>query len=206
MKGRAGQGRDAVRGREPARLWSVMYPAHFRMTENPFTSDADPKFLWLGGKRKEILADLVRGILDGAGVHVVLGAAGTGKTLLANAVVDELGDRALTVVVPFTEYRGIDFLKLVERAFGIGVDPQGQESFVDRFSAFLRRTAASGTQAVLIVDDAHRLNGSGLRELSQMSGLAGTARGCFSLSFSAKTAFATRSTTRPTASSSRAPA
>ena len=29
-----------------------------------------------------------------------------------------------------------------------------------------------GRQAVLIVDDAHRLNGSGLRELSQISGLA----------------------------------
>jgi len=79
-----------------------MYPAHFRMTENPFTSDTDPKFLWLGAERREILADLVRGILDGAGVHVVLGAAGTGKTLLANAVVDELGDRALAVVVPCT--------------------------------------------------------------------------------------------------------
>ena len=172
MKGRAGQGRDAVRGREPARLWSVMYPAHFRMTENPFTADADAKFLWLGGKRKEILADLVRGILDGAGVHVALGAAGTGKTLLANAVVDELGDRALAVVVPFAEYRGIDFLKLVERAFGLGGDPLGRESFAERFSEFLCRTAASGRQAVLIVDDAHRLNGSGLRELSQISGLA----------------------------------
>ena len=168
MKGRARKGRDVGRGRDPARLWSVMYPAHFRMTENPFTADADPKFLWLGGKRKEIVADLVRGILDGAGVHVVLGAAGTGKTLLANAVVDELGDRTLAVVVPCMEYRGIDFLKLVERAFGIGADPEGRGSFAGRFSEFLRRTGSLGRPAVLIVDDAHRLNGSSLRELSQI--------------------------------------
>ncbi len=149
-----------------------MYPAHFRMTENPFTSDTDPKFLWLGAKRREILADLVRGILDGARVHVVLGAHGTGKTQLAQAVVDELGDRVLAVVVPFAEYKGIDFLKLVERAFGIGADPEDRESLTDRFAEFLRRTAASGRPAVLIVDDAHRINGSGLRELSQISGLA----------------------------------
>ena len=172
MKGRAGQGRDALRGRDPARLWSVMYPAHFRMTENPFTSDTDPKFLWLGGRRREILADLVQGILDGAKVHVVLGAHGTGKTQLAQAVVDELGDRVMAAVVPFAEYKGIDFLKLVGRAFGIGADPEDRESVTDRFSEFLRRTAASGRPAVLIVDDAHRINGSGLRELSQISGLA----------------------------------
>ncbi|NPV04441.1 MAG: AAA family ATPase [Syntrophaceae bacterium] len=172
MKARARQGRDSLRGRDPARLWSVMYPAHFRMTENPFAADTDPKFLWLGGRRREILSDLVRGILDGARVHVVLGAHGTGKTLLAQAVVDELGDRVLAAVVPFAEYKGIDFLKLVERAFGIGADPGGRESFTDRFSEFLRRTGASGRPAVLIVDDAHRMNGAGLRELSRISGLS----------------------------------
>jgi len=171
MKNRAMQRKDAASGREPARLWSVMYPAHFRMSENPFTNDADPKFLWPGGRRREILADLEKGILDRAGVHVVLGAAGTGKTLLANAVVDELGDRALAVVVPCTEYKGIDFLKLAERAFGIGGDSQGGESLAGRFSDFLLRTAASGKAAVLIVDDAHRLSRSCLRELAEISEL-----------------------------------
>jgi type II secretory pathway predicted ATPase ExeA len=148
-----------------------MYPVHFGMSENPFTTDADPKFLWLGGKREEILAGLVRGILDRAGVHVVLGAPGMGKTQLANAVADELGDRARAVVVPCAEYRGIDFLKLVERSFGIGKDPRGQESFADRFSEFLRRSGASGKPVVLIVDDAHRLDGSSLLELSTLSKL-----------------------------------
>lgn len=171
MKDRAGQGKESARGREPSRLWSVMYPAHFRMSENPFTTDADPKFLWHGGKRKEILDELVRGILDRAGVHVVFGASGAGKTHLANALVDELGDRALAVVVPCTEYKGIDFLKLVERAFGIGGDPRDGESFVERFLEFLIRASASGKAAVLIVDDAHRLNGSCLRELSEISGI-----------------------------------
>ncbi len=171
MKDRAGKGKDAGRGHEPSRLWSVMYPAHFRMSENPFTADADPKFLWLGGARKEIVAGLVRGILDKAGVHVVLGAPGMGKTQLANAVVDGLGDRVLAVVVPCTEYKGIDFLKLVERAFGIGGDPESREPLVARFSEFLRRTGAAGRPAVLIVDDAHRLSGSILQELSNLSGL-----------------------------------
>ncbi len=171
MKDRAGKGRDAGRGHEPSRLWSVMYPAHFRMSENPFTADADPKFLWLEGARKEIVAGLVRGILDKAGVHVVLGSPGMGKTQLAQAVLDDLGDRALAVVVPCVEYKGIDFLKLVERAFGLGGEPEGRKPPAGRLSEFLRRTGAAGRPAVLIVDDAHRLSGSSLQELSNLSRL-----------------------------------
>lgn len=169
MKDRAGQGKDAARGREPSRLWSVMYPSHFRMSENPFTSDADPKFLWFGGKRKESLEELARGILSPGGVQVVLGAHGAGKTQLANAVLDELGDRALAVVVPCAEYRGIDFMKLSERAFGISGDAQDPKASFIRFSEFLRRTAALGRPAVLIVDDAHRLDDSSLKELSNLA-------------------------------------
>lgn len=169
MKDRAGQGKDATRGRDPSRLWSVMYPSHFRMSENPFTSDADPKFLWLGGKRRESLEELARGILSPGGVQVVLGAHGAGKTQMANAVLDELGDRALAVVVPCAEYRGIDFMKLSERAFGISGDAQDPKASFIRFSEFLRRTAALGRPAVLIVDDAHRLDDSSLKELSKLA-------------------------------------
>ena len=46
MKGRAGQ--EETRSAGASAGWSVMYPAHFRMTENPFTADADAKFLCSG--------------------------------------------------------------------------------------------------------------------------------------------------------------
>jgi type II secretory pathway predicted ATPase ExeA len=168
MKNRDGQGKEAFRKREPTGLWSVMYPAHFGLQENPFATDADPKVLWLGEKRKEALESLLSGILSGEGVQVVIGKPGTGKTMLADTVLTELGDRALAAVVPCAEYKGIDFLKLVERAYGISENSQSQGSFFSRFSEFLHRTFTSGKKVVLIVDDAHKLISPYLNELSEL--------------------------------------
>jgi len=169
MKDRDGQEKEAFRKREPTGLWSVMYPAHFGLHENPFATDSDPKYLWLGEKRKEALATMLHRILSGDGVQVVIGNSGTGKTTLANAVLDELGERVLAAVVPCPEYKSIDFLKLIERAYGISGTPQTQDSFFSRFSEFLHRSFSSGGKVVLIVDDAHRLNASCLKELSELS-------------------------------------
>lgn len=169
MKDRDGQGKEAFRKREPTGLWSVMYPAHFGLRENPFATDADPKYLWLGEKRKEALATLVHRILYGDGVQVVIGNPGTGKTSLADAVLEELGDRVLATVVSCPEYKGVDFLKLIERTCGISGTLQTQNSFYSRFSEFLHRSISSGHKVVLIIDDAHRLNASCLKELSDLS-------------------------------------
>lgn len=165
MSDRKEQGKEAFLRRDSTGLYLV----HFGLHENPFAIDADPKYYWLGEKRKKALESLVRRILSGGGGQVVIGNSGTGKTLLANAVVDELGDRVLTAVVPCAEYKGIDFLKLVERAYGIGRDSQNQGSFFSRFSGFLHRSFSSGKRVVLIVDDAHRLISPYLNELSELS-------------------------------------
>jgi type II secretory pathway predicted ATPase ExeA len=169
MSDRKKRGKEAFHRRGAAGLWSVMFPAHFGLHENPFATDADPKYLWLGEKRKEVLESLVHGILSREGVQVVIGNPGTGKTMLANAVLAELGDRVLATVVPCGEYKGIDFLKLVERAYGIGKKSQSQGSFFSRFSEFLHRSLSSGKKVVLIVDDAHRLTSPYLNELSELS-------------------------------------
>ena len=165
MSDRKEQGKEAFRRRATMGL----YLAHFGLHENPFAIDAKSKYHWLGEKRKKALESLVRRILSGEGVQVVIGNPGTGKTLLANAVLDELGDRVLAAVVPCAEYKGIDFLKLVERAYGIGGDSQNQGSFFSRFSGLLHRSFSSGKKVVLIVDNAHRLISPYLNELSELS-------------------------------------
>ena len=171
MSDRSEKDKETARRREPGSMWTVMYPLHFGMRENPFPPDADPRFLWLGGKRGDILESLVSGILSGENLQVVTGKPGTGKSMLAHALLDQLGDRVTAAVVPCAEYKGIDFPRLVERAYGIGGNPQSQGSFASRFSEFLRRSFSSGQRVVLIVDDAHRLLAQYLDEFSELSRL-----------------------------------
>jgi len=148
-----------------------MYLTHFGLSEKPFKTSPDPRFLWLGARHKEALNALVTGVLRGDGFQVVTGDAGTGKTTLANALLQELGDRVIVMVVPCPEYEGIDFFKLVARAYGIGKSTQGRDSFVARFSDFMRSSCSSGKSVVLIIDEAQRLTPSYLQELVQLSGI-----------------------------------
>jgi type II secretory pathway predicted ATPase ExeA len=148
-----------------------MYLTHFGLSEKPFKTSPDPRFLWLGARHKEALNALVTGVLRGDGFQVVTGDAGTGKTTLANALLQELGDRVIVMVVPCPEYEGIDFFKLVARAYGIGKSTQGRDSFVARFSDFMRSSFSSGKSVVLIIDEAQRLTSSCLQELLELSGI-----------------------------------
>ncbi len=146
-----------------------MYLTHFGLHDKPFKASPDPKYLWLGARQKEALAALVAGILGREGFQVVTGDAGTGKTTLANAVLKELGDRVVAVAVPCPEYEGIDFFKLIAKAYGIGGPQQDHDSLVARISDFVRGSFSSGKRVALIIDDAHRLNSPCLKELLDLS-------------------------------------
>jgi general secretion pathway protein A len=145
-----------------------MYLTHFGLHDKPFKASPDPKYLWLGARQKETLAALVAGILGGEGFQVVTGDAGTGKTTLANAVLKELADRVVAVAVPCPEYEGIDFFKLIAKAYGIGGPQQDHDSLVARISDFVR-SFSSGKRVALIIDDAHRLNSPCLKEMLDLS-------------------------------------
>ncbi|MGE5840618.1 MAG: ExeA family protein, partial [Deltaproteobacteria bacterium] len=148
-----------------------MYLTHYGLQEKPFKSSPDPKYLWLGAEHKEALAALVTGILHGDGIEVVTGDIGTGKTTLANALLKELGDRVIAALVSCPEYEGIDFFKLIAKAYGISLTPQSKDPFFTRFSEFMHSSLASGRKVVMIIDDAPRLPSACLEELAALSRL-----------------------------------
>jgi type II secretory pathway predicted ATPase ExeA len=147
----------------------IMYLSHFGLQEKPFKTGTDPQFLWLGAKHRDALATLVRNILEESGFNVVAGDVGTGKTTFANALLDELGDRAVAAKVTCSDVAGVDFLKLISKAYGLGGGMQGREAFHDQFSAFFRKSFSLGKKVVLIIDDAHRLTDAYLAELFDLS-------------------------------------
>jgi type II secretory pathway predicted ATPase ExeA len=148
-----------------------MYLSHFGLQEKPFKPGPDPRFSWLGVKQRDALATLVNGILDANGFNVVTGDVGIGKTTFANSLLSELKDRAVTAKVTYSDVEGIDFLKLISKAYGIGGGFPNKEAFIDHFSSFLRNSFSSGKKVVLIIDEAQRLTPVYLAELSHLSGI-----------------------------------
>lgn len=57
-----------------------MYLSHYNLSDRPFETMADPKFIWLGAKHAEALANLQYGLQENKGFLLLTGGVGTGKT------------------------------------------------------------------------------------------------------------------------------
>ena len=148
-----------------------MYLTYYGLSDKPFKSGWDPKFLWPGGKTRVCLEALAQGVLRGDALQVVTGTEGTGKTTLANALQGQLGEGVVVAIVPCPEYEGIDPCKLIAKAWGVGGGPSDRNSLMARVSDFLRGTSSTGKKVALVIDDAHRLTEPWLQALSDLSGL-----------------------------------
>ena len=67
-----------------------MYRSYYHLSAKPFQISTDPRFLWLGDDHKEALANFRYGLAEGNGYVVLVGAVGTGKTTLVNALLAAL--------------------------------------------------------------------------------------------------------------------
>ena len=73
------------------------------LREKPFKISTDLRFLWLGEKHKEALETLRYGVLHNDGYVVVTGDVGTGKTTLAGALINDLGDQVIAAKFPYLD-------------------------------------------------------------------------------------------------------
>lgn len=146
-----------------------MYLNHFGLREKPFKAGHRPGFVWLGARQKETLDSLVRDVLGESRFAVVTGGVGTGKTTLADMLLTELGGRAVAAKVTCPDVEGVDFLKLIAKAYGLGGGPRNREAYLEQFSSFLRSSFSSGKPVVLIIDEAQRLGSDYLAMLFHLS-------------------------------------
>ena len=69
----------------------------------PFQAGTNPDLLWLGREQQQILDRLQSGVLAREGVLLLTGDVGTGKTILAKALLERLREEALIATVTFAD-------------------------------------------------------------------------------------------------------
>jgi len=134
-----------------------------------FEPTADPGLLWLTGQYDDALRTLRVAVLGRQGLLVLVGEAGTGKTVLAHALAVRV--RAEQVVVGRLLYptlEGMDLSAAVAEAFGLSATFKDREGFVEQFRRFVAETVTAGRRVLLIVDEAQRLNRELLVELGRL--------------------------------------
>jgi general secretion pathway protein A len=124
----------------------------------PFETSPDPKFIWLSEKHKEALASLKYGIQENKGFLLLTGDIGTGKTTLINCFLNENETNAIITSIPDPDLSIVDFFELLSVEFNFKLNFDSKGDFLIQFENFLHGTYSEQKKALLIIDEAQRLN------------------------------------------------
>ena len=76
---------------------ALMYEAFYGLRERPFDLTPNPRFLLLTGKHREAISNLQYGLGNRRGLTLLVGEAGTGKTTVARAVIQDLTNQGARI-------------------------------------------------------------------------------------------------------------
>jgi general secretion pathway protein A len=124
----------------------------------PFQPGTDPRVIWLGGQYGEALDSLRATALGGGGALVLTGEVGTGKTILANTLVERL--RGEGVIVGRVDYPCGEPLELfhgVAEAYHLTDAFSGRDAFFASLNEFLAGAHAARKRVLLVIEEAQGL-------------------------------------------------
>jgi general secretion pathway protein A len=146
-----------------------VYIDFYGLTEKPFSTTPDPRFLHLTPRHREALAQLTYGIQENKGFVVLTGEVGTGKTTLLRALLDRLDPATAVAFVVNSSLPFDGLLEYVLEDFGA---PEPGATLAQRLVAlnrFLIDRRRAGQQALLLVDEAQNLSIEALEQIRLLS-------------------------------------
>ena len=138
-----------------------MYQEHFQLKMQPFSEHASATSLWIDGRMKEALARLNH-LVDHATLGLVTGPTGVGKSALLKRFMHELSrQRCEPVYCHLTHLKSTGLLKLLVSQLG-EIPRRGKERL---FEQILQRAGRTECTLLVIIDEAHLLDGDALTDL-----------------------------------------
>lgn len=148
-----------------------MYHDFYHFTQDPFNLTADPDFLYLSRKHREVLDHLTYGVQHRKGFLLVTGEVGTGKTTLCKELLNRLGAGVKTAFIFNANLPEIQLLQAIVEDFGIEVKNRSKLALLDGIYQFLLEQSAGQGNAVLLLDEAQDLPDSTLEQIRLLSNL-----------------------------------
>ena len=150
-----------------------MYERFYGLAERPFDLTPNPRYLFLTPKHREALTHLQHGIAGRRGITVLVGEAGTGKTTLVHAALEQQRDQnACSVYLSNPTLTREEFFEFLADGFGLSPAAAGSKT---RFLLELTRTVvdrqAAGAVTALIIDEAQALPSELLEEIRLLANI-----------------------------------
>jgi general secretion pathway protein A len=149
-----------------------MYNQFFRLRENPFNVNPDPRYLFLTRQTAEAWDGLKHGIQARKGLLVLTGEVGTGKTTLLNHLLDWLHQQHAPTAFIFNSHLEISQLfDFVLSDFAVKFDASLKDNALLRLHQWLWERYRAGDTPVVIVDEAQGLPDRVLEEIRMLLNL-----------------------------------
>jgi general secretion pathway protein A len=150
-----------------------MYLAAFGLTEPPFTTTPDQRFLYLSTRHRDALAHLLYGVAERGGFVQLTGEVGAGKTTLCRHLLEHLPTDVDVALVLNPALTRLELLATICDELRIEYPPDGMsvKALVDALNTHLLEAHARGRRTVVIVDEAQHLSVEVLEQLRLLTNL-----------------------------------
>ena len=148
-----------------------MYTEYYGLKERPFSLSPDPSFLYLSKQHRMALTMLTYGLQSYAGVTVISGEVGSGKTTLIREILNHM-EKDINVGLISNAHNSFgNLLQWVLMAFNIKTDLKDKPNLYQIFVEFLIKEYANNKRTVLIIDEAQNIDIETLEELRLLSNI-----------------------------------
>ena len=146
-----------------------MYESYYGLDSKPFQLTPDPAFFYASKWHKRAMSYLQYGLSQAEGFIVITGGIGTGKTTIANSLLNEIQDdiQAAQIVTP--KLTPDELVKMVASKFNLEVEDKSKADILKRLEVFLYDLHKQGKRALLLVDEAQNLPLETIEELRMLS-------------------------------------
>jgi general secretion pathway protein A len=149
-----------------------MYEEFFGLRERPFDLTPNPRYLVLTESHREALSNLVYGIASRKGITLLIGEAGSGKTTVIRAAIEQQPIKVHCVHVHNPTLSRVEFVELLSKRFGLSEQAlRSKASMLIELEELLHRRQALGETTVLVIDEAQSLPLNLLEEIRLLANI-----------------------------------
>ena len=139
-----------------------MYEQYWKLKERPFVNTPDPRFLYQSAEHQEALSRLIYAVEANMGGCMLTGVFGCGKTLLNNALIENLNKignyKSVFITNPYLSH--IELLRMIAYNLGVNNLPEKKSEILvdlllEKIEEIINNNYNDGKHTVVIIDEAH---------------------------------------------------
>lgn len=146
-----------------------MYESYYGLNSKPFQLTPDPGFFFASKLHKRAMSYLQYGLSQAEGFIVITGDIGTGKTTIANSLLNNIESDIVAAQIVTPKLSPDELVKMVASKFGLDVLNKTKADILKDLEQFLHNLHQRGQRALLLVDEAQNLPLETIEELRMLS-------------------------------------